>query len=75
MKNPDVENTLVEEHIITACQSRDRQAFGALYNCCLPYVLTIVRAYVKCDETQKDLIQEIFAKTFLAKLNEKNNSN
>ena len=57
---------LVDAETIAACKSRKRKAFGDLYSQSVTYVLTIVRGYVDCEETRKDLIQDIYSKTFLA---------
>jgi len=57
---------LVDRKVIERCQARQKEAFGELYNASIPYVLHIVRDYIKCDETHKDIVQEIYSKAFLA---------
>ncbi|MBI1228017.1 MAG: sigma-70 family RNA polymerase sigma factor [Bacteroidetes bacterium] len=44
---------------------KNQQAFKAMYEACLPYVFTIVKGYTDNPDSQKDLVQEIFAKLFL----------
>ena len=56
---------MVTPEIISHCRAKRPEAFKALYEACVPYVYKIVIGYVKSDETQKDLIQEVFAKVFL----------
>lgn len=56
---------MVKPELIARCRKKDQQAFGALYEACLPYVYTIVKGYIENQDIRKDLLQEIFARIFL----------
>lgn len=60
------ERVLVDQKVIKRCKARQQDAFGDLYRASLPYVLKIVRDYIQCEETLKDIVQEVYSKAFLA---------
>lgn len=57
-------NVTVTNSIINSCKKSDENAFRLLYEASIPYVYTIVSRYIKVEVDKKDIIQEIFAKTF-----------
>ncbi len=54
----------VSKSLIESCKKSDENANKHLYNASIPYVYSIVSRYIREEAEIKDLIQEIFAKTF-----------
>jgi len=50
---------------INECKSGGRAAFKVVYESCAPYVYSIIKRYVEKGDYHKDIMQEVFAKTFL----------
>ncbi len=55
---------IVSQSIIESCKKSDENAYKHLYNASIPYVYSIVSRYIRNETEKKDLIQDIFAKTF-----------
>ena len=55
---------MVSFSIIESCKKQDRIAHKALYESCISYVYSIVSRYLSGEEDRKDVVQEVFAKTF-----------
>lgn len=50
--------------VLEQCRAGKESGYKALYETCVRYVLTIVRAYILDEGLHKDLVQDVFAQTF-----------
>ena len=57
---------VVDTALIHSVKKRKQGAFKRMYNCCIPYVYSIVKRYVSNESDHPDVIQEIFARVFLS---------
>lgn len=55
---------MIDQHLIAACQRKERQAFQQCYEACAPYVYSIIKHYVSDVSDRKDVMQEVFAQLF-----------
>lgn len=56
---------MIDIEVIQWCLEKREAGYKKLYEACFSYVYAIVRSYVTDDFYHKDLVQEIFAQTFL----------
>lgn len=56
---------MIDIQVIQWCREKRETGYKKLYEACFSYVYTIVRSYVSDDFYHKDLVQEVFAHTFL----------
>lgn len=56
---------MIDPGLLKAALAKNEWAFQKLYEQCINYVFVVVNGYIKEEEDQKDVIQEIFARVFL----------
>lgn len=57
---------MVDQAIIDSVKKGNSSAFKKMYENCIRYVYAIVNRYVSNESDHQDVIQEIFARTFLS---------
>lgn len=57
---------MVNNELILLVKQGDQQAFRKMYEGCIRYVYAIVQRYVSNESDHQDVIQEIFARTYLS---------
>ena len=57
---------MVDQAVINSVKKGDKSAFKKMYESCIRYVYVIVNRYVSNESDYQDVIQEIFARTFLS---------
>ena len=55
---------MVSNQLINKCKKGNQRAYKELYETSVPYVFSIVKRYIFNDVVWKDLVQEVYAKTF-----------